>query len=63
MAFDNKGPKNRKRKKVCQFCVDKCTYIDYKDAAKLRKFISERSKILPRRTTGTCAMHLSLIHI
>lgn len=57
MAFDNKGPKNRKRKKVCQFCVDKCTYIYYKDAAKLRKFISERSKILPRRTTGTCAMH------
>ena len=57
MAFDNKGPKNRKRKKVWQFCVDKCTYIDYKDAAKLRKFISERSKILPRRTTGTCAMH------
>ena len=57
MAFDNKGPKNRKRKKVCQFCVDKRTYIDYKDAAKLRKFISERSKILPRRTTGTCAMH------
>ena len=57
MAFDNKGPKNRKRKNVCQLCVDKCTYIDYKDAAKLRKFISERSKILPRRTTGTCAMH------
>ena len=57
MAFDNKGPKNRKRKKVCQFGVEKCTYIDYKDAAKLRKFISERSKILPRRTTGTCAMH------
>ena len=57
MAFDNKGPKNRKRKKVCQFCVDKVAYIDYKDAAKLRKFISERSKILPRRTTGTCAMH------
>lgn len=48
---------NRKRKKVCQFCVDKCEYIDYKDAAKLRRFISERSKILPRRTTGTCAMH------
>ena len=44
-------------KKVCQFCVDKCEYIDYKDAAKLRRFISERSKILPRRTTGTCAMH------
>ena len=39
----------RKRKKVCQFCVDKCEHIDYKDAAKLRRFISERSKILPRR--------------
>ena len=47
----------RKRKKVCQFCVDKCQYIDYKDIAKLRRFTSERGKILPRRTTGTCAMH------
>ncbi len=56
MAFDNKN-KGRKRKKVCQFCVDKVAYIDYKDTAKLRKFVSERSKILPRRTTGTCAMH------
>ena len=56
MAFDNKN-KGRKRKKVCQFCVDKDAYIDYKDSAKLRKFMSERSKILPRRTTGTCAMH------
>ena len=50
-------PMNRKRRKVCQFCVDKCECIDYKDAAKLRRFISERSKILPRRTPGTCAMH------
>ena len=56
MAFDNKN-KGRKRKKVCQFCVDKSAYIDYKDSAKLRKFMSECSKILPRRTTGTCAMH------
>ena len=47
----------KRRKKVCQFCVDKCECIDYKDAAKLRRFISERSKIRPRRTTGTCAMH------
>ncbi len=46
-----------KRKKVCQFCVDKLTSIDYKDTAKLRRFISERGKILPRRTTGTCAAH------
>ncbi len=53
---DNKA-KPRKRRKVCQFCVDKATHIDYKDTARLRKFMSERSKILPRRTTGTCAMH------
>ena len=54
---DKNNPKNRKRRKVCQFCVDKATSIDYKDTAKLRRYISERSKILPRRTTGTCAMH------
>ena len=57
MAFDRDKSKNRKRRKVCQFCVDKATFIDYKDTAKLRRFVSERSKILPRRTTGTCAMH------
>jgi len=48
---------NRKRRKVCQFCVDKCDHIDYKDTAKLRRYMSERSKILPRRATGTCAEH------
>ena len=47
----------RKRRKVCQFCADKIEHIDYKDAAKLRRFISERGKILPCRMTGTCAMH------
>ena len=57
MAVDKHNHKNRKRRKVCQVCVDKATYIDYKDAAKLRRFMSERSKILPRRTTGVCAMH------
>ena len=46
-----------RRKKVCVFCVEKATVIDYKDTAKLHKFISERSKILPRRVTGTCAAH------
>lgn len=46
-----------KRKKVCQFCVDNVTEIDFKETAKLRKFISERAKILPRRVTGTCAKH------
>ena len=50
-------PMNRKRKKVCIFCADKVTFIDYKDTAKLRKFISERGKILPRRISGTCAKH------
>ena len=45
------------KKKVCQFCADKSEYIDYKDTAKLRRFLSERGKILPRRTTGTCAAH------
>ena len=47
----------RSRKKVCQFCVDKVTEIDYKDVAKLRRYVSERAKILPRRITGTCAKH------
>lgn len=47
----------RSRKKVCMFCVDRAEKIDYKDIAKLRKCMSERSKILPRRVTGTCAYH------
>ena len=57
MAFDRDRSKNHKRRKVCQFCADKCEHIDYKDTAKLRKYISDRAKILPRRMTGTCAMH------
>ena len=47
----------RGRRKVCSFCVDKVDTIDYKDVAKLRRFVSERAKILPRRVTGTCAHH------
>ena len=51
-------PLHRKaRKKVCHFCVDRVEEIDYKEIAKLRKFVSERAKILPRRATGTCAKH------
>ena len=51
-------PRPRKgRRKVCQFCVDKVEHIDYKDAAKLRKFITERGKIMPRRMSGVCAEH------
>ena len=56
MAY-NKGGARKGRRKVCQFCVDKCDHIDYKDASKLRRYTSERAKILPRRVTGTCAKH------
>lgn len=53
---------NRKpRRKVCAFCIDKAEYIDYKDVAKLRKYMSERAKILPKRATGTCAKHQRML--
>lgn len=45
------------RRKVCQFCVDHADEIDYKDVAKLKRYITEKGKILPRRQTGTCAEH------
>ncbi|MEE3428477.1 MAG: 30S ribosomal protein S18 [Ruminococcus sp.] len=45
------------RRKVCAFCVDMVENIDYKDIARLRRYMSERGKILPRRVTGTCARH------
>ncbi len=47
----------RTRRKVCAFCADKVVFIDYKDVSKLRKFTSERGKILPKRMTGNCAKH------
>ena len=47
----------RPRRKVCAFCVDKVEKIDYKDAAKLLRFTTERGKILPRRISGNCAKH------
>ena len=47
----------RPRRKVCSFCVDKVEHIDYKDVAKLRRFITERGKILPRRISSNCAKH------
>ena len=49
--------KRQGRKKVCQFCVEKAEHIDYKDSAKLRKYVTEKGKILPRRMTGVCAKH------
>ena len=47
----------RAKKKVCVFCVDKVEHIDYKDTAKLRRYVTERGKIVPRRISGTCAKH------
>ena len=49
--------RGRRKKRVCAFCADKINQIDYKDVPKLRKFVSERGKILPRRITGNCAKH------
>ena len=51
-----RGP-HKPRRKVCTFCVDKIEHIDYKDIGRLRRFTSERGKILPRRMTGACAKH------
>ncbi|MBP1764400.1 MAG: rpsR [Firmicutes bacterium] len=45
------------KKKVCSFCVDKVAAIDYKDVPKLRRYVTERGKILPRRISGNCAKH------
>jgi len=53
--------KRTSRKKVCTFCVEKADSIDYKDIAKLRKYVTEKGKILPRRQTGTCARHQRMV--
>jgi small subunit ribosomal protein S18 len=52
-----RGRDFRSRRKVCQFCVDHVREIDYKDVARLRRYLSDRGKIEPRRKTGTCAKH------
>ena len=58
MEREFKKPMRRPaRRKVCNFCVDKAESIDYKDVAKLRKYLTESGKILPRRMTGVCARH------
>ncbi len=51
------GRYRKPRRKVCTFCVEKATSIDYKAISKIRKFLSERGKIVPKRTSGTCARH------
>jgi small subunit ribosomal protein S18 len=55
-AREPRGGK-RQHRKVCAFCVEKVDYIDYKEVSRLRRYVSERGKILPRRVTGTCAKH------
>ena len=57
MAMDNRRRGGMRRKKVCQFFADKSEVIDYKEVEKLKKFVTERGKILPKRITGTCAKH------
>ena len=54
-----RGPRKggKRRPKVCFFCVDKVEHVDYKDVEKLRKYVNERGKIMPRRVTGNCAKH------
>lgn len=52
-----KRDRKRARKKVCSFCIDKVSQIDYKDTNRLRRYVTERGKILPRRISGNCAQH------
>jgi small subunit ribosomal protein S18 len=51
----------RRKRKTCNFCADKVTLIDFKDAPKLKKYLTERGKILPRRITGNCALHQRML--
>lgn len=55
--------RGRRKKRVCAFCAEKVNTVDYKDVAKLRKYVSERGKILPRRITGNCAKHQRVLTV
>ncbi len=57
MAERREGRPKRQSRKVCNFCVERIDHIDYKEVGRLRRYLSERGKILPRRVTGTCAKH------
>lgn len=52
---------DKKKHKSCNFCIDKVEYIDYKDSAKIKRYLTEAGKIIPRRITGTCAKHQRMI--
>ncbi len=53
----NSAKMRKAKRKICSFCMDKAEFIDYKDINKLRKYVTERGKILPRRISGNCAKH------
>lgn len=57
MARFTSGNDKKKKHKTCGFCVEKTEVIDYKDAIKLKRYLTERGKILPKRITGNCALH------
>jgi small subunit ribosomal protein S18 len=65
-GMDRGGPRRFQRRfhrgKVCQFCVDKAIYIDYKDLERLSRHVSQHGKILPRRMTGTCSRHMRMLN-
>jgi small subunit ribosomal protein S18 len=63
---EDRGPRRPRRfhrGKVCQFCVDKAQYIDYKDLERLRNYVADGGKILPRRITGNCARHQRMTNV
>ena len=55
--------RRRPKRKVCSFCAEKATLIDYKDIPRLRRFVTERGKILPRRVSGNCARHQRVLAV
>lgn len=55
--------RGRRKKKICGFCVEKIAVIDFKEALRLRKYITERGKILPRRISGNCAHHQRMLTV
>jgi len=57
----SRGDDRRGRRKICRFCADKITYIDYKDVKRLARFVTDRGKIVPRRISGTCAKHQRML--
>ncbi|MGQ9512240.1 30S ribosomal protein S18 [Thermodesulfitimonas sp.] len=55
--------RNRRKKRICSFCMEKVPVVDYKDVARLKKYITERGKILPRRISGNCAHHQRMLTV